>query len=229
MAGNVGCVLITSRWYALAYRIVAVGLIGLGIVRLAGVFTTTSGWKAFLFYTGQSNVVCLVWLLILALVTVRDIAKRGSRGISSPSPRVSAAVMMTITITMLIYLVFLAPQAFQQSGSGYQPFDLTDTLVHVIAPVLTIGDWLLFAPKGAIGRFDPLVWLAAPVLYLGFVVIWTGFGGDFGAGRTVPYPFLDTAAHGWAGVIVWIALVGIALTGVGYGYRAIDRVLARRT
>jgi len=34
-------------------------------------------------------------------------------------PRLSAAVMMTITVTMLIYVVLLAPTAFEQSGSGY--------------------------------------------------------------------------------------------------------------
>lgn len=218
----------TYRPAALLFRITAVGVIATGLVRLVDVFGDEPGWSALLFYTGQSNVLCLVWMAIMAAVTVRDLGRDGTRGLSSPWPRLSAAVMMAITVTMLVYLVLLAPEAFQQSGGDYRPFGLTDNLVHIITPCLIIADWLWWAPKGRLRVHDPLLWAIPPYAYLGWAFAFSASGGMFGPDRRSPYPFMDVDLHGVGGVAAWIAAITVALVTFGFVYLGLDRALARR-
>lgn len=219
---------IALRPVALVFRIATVVSIATGIVRLGDLLSGEPVWSIFFFYTAQSNVLCLVWMLTLALLTARDLGRKGTRGATAPAPRLSAAVMMAITVTMLIYLVLLAPTAFVQSGGGYTPFGLTDNLVHIVTPCLMIVDWLLFTPKGRIRRLDPVLWTITPYAYLVFAFTRMARGGDFGGGRAYPYPFMDVEANGVGGVAVWILALSVALIGVGYLYLALDRLLSAR-
>lgn len=220
---------IDRRPAVLVYRSVAVVLIATGIIRLGGLFSGAPVGSTFLFYTGQSNVLCLVWMLLVLIATIRDLSVHGVRGVTAPSPRLGAAVMMTITVTMLIYVVLLAPASFEQSGGEYTPFGLTDDLVHIVTPILVIGDWLLFTPKGRLRGYDPLLWTIPPYAYLVFAYSWVALGGDFGEGRAYPYPFMDLDLRGVGGVVVWVLALSVALVLVGYLYLSLDRCLGRRT
>ncbi|GAA1590702.1 Pr6Pr family membrane protein [Leucobacter aridicollis] len=214
------------RPVALAFRVLSAVLIVAGIVRITGVLGPDPSWLAFTFYTVQSNVLCLIWMLVLVGATVRDVATRGPRGLSSPSAAWSAAIMMAITITMLVYLVVLVPTSFVQ-GSDYVPFSVTDNLIHIVTPCLLILDWLLFVPKGRLRTGDPVRWLAFPLVYLVFAFTYGGLGGEFSPGQRYPYPFLNVEAHGVGGVALWVAGLGVALAGVGYLYLWLDRALSR--
>lgn len=217
----------TLRPVALTYRVLAAGLIAFGIVRITGLFGPDPSLAAFTFYTVQSNLLCLVWMVALVALTARDLRRGGPRGFSTPSPRWSAAVMMAITITMLVYLVVLVPTSFVQ-GSDYVPFSLTDNLIHIFTPLLLITDWLVFVPKGRLRAGDPLLWLLFPLAYLAFAFVYGGLGGEFSPGQRYPYPFLDVEANGVGGVALWVAGLGVALAGIGYLYYWLDRALARR-
>lgn len=215
-----------SRVAALVFRGLSFALIATGIVRITGLFTPSPTWNALLYYTVLSNLLCLVWTALLIARTVRDLRTRGDRGWSTPAPRWSGAVMMAITVTMLVYLVVLVPSAFVQGGS-YQPFSLTDNLIHVITPCLLIADWLLFVPKGRLRWGDPLRWALIPYAYLVFALVYGALGGEFSPGRNYPYPFLDVDTHGIGGVAVRVLVLSVVLVGVGYVYVVIDRLLGR--
>ena len=212
---------------ALSYRVCAAIAIAAGLARITGLFSGAPSLSSLTFYTVQSNVLCLLWMVALIVVTVRDIRLRGVAGTSTPSARGSALVMMAITITMLVYLVVLVPATFVQDG-GYEPFSLTDNLIHIVTPCLLIADWLLFVPKGRLAAVDPLLWLVAPIAYLVFAFGYGALGGEFMPGQRYPYPFLDVAAHGVVGVAWRVAALGAALAAVGYVYFGIDRLFARR-
>jgi len=218
--------LIAHRPTALAYRCVAVVLIALGIARVTGVVAGDPSGIPLLYYTTQSNILCLAWMIVQAVRTGADLRSSGVRGWSSASPRAGGAVMMAITVTMLIYLVILLPQSFAQPGA-YEAFTLTDNLVHIVTPLLVIVDWLAFAPKGRFRWVDPLLWTLIPYAYLTFAFPYGAAGGDFGGGRTYPYPFMNVAALGIGGVVAWIAGLTIALVGVGFVYLALDRMMGR--
>ncbi|MDR1428134.1 MAG: Pr6Pr family membrane protein [Bifidobacteriaceae bacterium] len=217
---------VSNRIGALIYRLVAVCLIAAGLVRLVGLFDGGFSGGAFVFYTTQSNVLSLIWMATMAAMTAWAIVRDGPRGSCAPAPRLGATAMMAITVTMIVYLVVLAPAAFQQD-SDYRPFTLTDDLIHIITPCLVIADWFAFSPKGRLRLFDPVLWAGPPYAYLAFVFIWAATGHDFGEGRSYPYSFVDVDAHGVGGVAVQIGVLSVALIGFGYGYLAADRALAR--
>lgn len=214
------------RRIALAYRALASLVIVVGIARVSGLWSGQPSATSFLYYTVLSNVLCLVWMVWSAVVTLRDAQATGWRGLSTPSPRFAAAVMEAIAVTLLIYLFVLAPALFTQPGA-YRPFTLTDNLVHIITPILVIVDWLLFVPKGRLKPYDPLLWALIPYAYLAFAFTLGALGVEFAPGVHVPYPFMDVEANGVGGVIGWIAGLTVALVAVGYGYFGIDRLLAR--
>ncbi|MDR2619608.1 MAG: Pr6Pr family membrane protein [Propionibacteriaceae bacterium] len=220
--------LIEQRYVALVFRLSAVVLIVTGLIRLMGLFGSGSSGAALLFYTTQSNVLVLVWMLALIVVTIAGIRREGTQGVATPWPRLGAAVMMAITVTMLIYLVVLAPSAFLQSGGEYVPFSLTDNLVHIITPCLAIVDWLLFAPKGQLRLYDPVLWAILPYIYLVFAFTWSALGKDFGSGRRYPYPFMDVQTNGVGGVALQLLILSVSLIAFGYIYVLADKLLARR-
>ncbi len=217
---------IPLRPVALAYRLVAVVLIATGILRVSNLLTPAPTPKAFLFYTVQSNILCLAWMLLAVVVTIVDLSRRGVRGSSTPSARWAGAVMMAITVTMLIYLVVLVPVAFAQPGS-YAPFTLTDNLVHIITPCLVIVDWLLFTPKGRMRWYDPLLWALIPYAYLAWAFTAGAMGVEFATGKTYPYPFMDVQTLGVGGVVVQILVLTVALEAVGFVFVAVDKLLGR--
>lgn len=216
---------LAARHIALGYRILASAVILWGLVRVTGIFDGRFSGFQLLYFTVLSNILCLVWFMVLAVVTGRDLTRDGARGPAAPWPRFGGAVMMAITVTMLIYLVVLVPEAFTQ-GSGYTPFTLTDNLIHIVAPVLTIIDWLLFTPKGSFRWYDPPLWAIIPYLYLVFAFTYGAAGGTFGAGGShYPYPFMSVERHGVGGVALWIIGLTVALEAVAYVYVVIDRLL----
>ncbi|WP_460775451.1 Pr6Pr family membrane protein [Microbacterium sp. GXF7504] len=217
---------IPDRRAALAFRILSALVAFWGIARITGLFSGHVSGVQFLYFTVLSNILCLGWFVALAVATGRDLARSGARGWSTPSARFGGAVMMAITVTMLIYLILLVPETFTQ-GNGYTPFTLTDDLIHIITPVLTILDWLLFTPKGRFRWFDPPLWAIIPLAYLAFAFVYGALGGTFGGGSPYPYPFMEVDRLGVGGVAVWIVALAVALEAVAFVYVAIDRLLGR--
>lgn len=211
------------RPVALVYRIVAAAVILTGVLRNADVFSGVPSWSSLLFYTMVSNLICLVWMLMLVARTAGDLRRDGAGGTSTPSARWSGAVMMAITVTMLIYLIVLVPTRFDAGDTDV--FSLTDNLIHVVTPVLVILDWLLFVPKGSFRWVDPLLWTLIPYAYLSWAFVYGALGGEFTPGSRYPYPFMDVDALGVGGVAQWIVALSIALIAVGFVYAAVDRAL----
>ncbi|QAY72188.1 hypothetical protein ET445_01370 [Agromyces protaetiae] len=216
---------LADRRVALVYRVIATGFIGAAILFAFGVFDGAPSIDALKFYTTVSNVICFVWILLVLARTIADLRTRGARGWSSPSPRFAGVVMMAITVTMLIYLIILAPTP---PVDGYERFTLSDTLLHVVTPSLVIVDWLVFHPKGRLRWIDPVLWAIVPWAYL----VWAFAAGALGlvtweAGNPFPYPFMDVSTLGLGGVAAWIGALSVALIGVGYVYVALDHGLAR--
>nr|WP_201470477.1 Pr6Pr family membrane protein [Microbacterium hydrocarbonoxydans] len=214
---------INARPIALVYRIIALAIILAGIVRHSDILTGQVSWTTLLFYTMLSNLLCLAWMLLVVVRTVRDLRHRGRSGTSTPSARFSGAVMMAITVTMLIYLIVLVPTRFADGDADI--FSLTDNLIHIVTPVLMIVDWLLFVPKGAFRWIDPLLWTLIPYAYLVWAFVHGALGGEFTPGQRYPYPFMDVDALGILGVTRWVAALTVALVVVGLIFVAIDRAL----
>lgn len=219
--------LVVSRRAALAYRIVWTLVTVLAVGRVCGLLTGSWSPGAFNYFTVQSNVLVLVWAAAQTVRTAVDLRRDGPRGASTVSARGTGYVTMAILTTMIVYCVLLAPTAFTMGGAG-GVLALTNLLVHVVVPLLAIGDYLLFGPKGTFRVLDPPRWALVPYAYLVFAFVRAEVGGPLPGGGQYPYPFMDVDALGWGTVVVNLVIITVALEVVAFALFWADRALGQR-
>ena len=127
--------MIPSRGAALVYRIALVAVSGWALALLLGLDRGAFEPAVFVFFTSLSNLAVFVWAALETIVTVRDIRRSGWRGASTPSARAAGYPLMSIIVTMLIYLIVLTPTVAPEDL-----FTLQDSLVHVVVPIMMILD-----------------------------------------------------------------------------------------
>ena len=156
----------------------------------------------FSFFTIQSNLLAVALLLGLEFDGTTPLGRfaRWARG----------AITLYMTMTGAIYAVLLAPVAADVSTQ----LDWVNTVVHVLAPIVVLGDWLIDRIEPAPTRRSALWWLAFPIAWLAYTVI-RGLIVDW-----YPYPFIDPrdgvehAAGSWPVVIVTSLVLAVIVAVV---------------
>lgn len=149
------------------------------------------------FFTILSNIVVLI--VTTMLVARPDLFTRPDRtGTVWRTLRLDSVLM--IIITGVVYNLLLAT-------GGKTGWDLiSNTLLHVVVPILTPIVWIIAGPRGLISPRIIGYSLALPLLWAAYALV---RGAAVGA---YPYPFLDVATNGLASVLVFItAIVVIAV------------------
>jgi hypothetical protein len=176
-----------------------------GLLRTANFFS---------FFTIQSNVLAVVLLLGLEFDAATPIGRfaRWARG----------GVTLYMTMTGAIYAVLLAPVAADVSTQ----LDWVNTVVHVIAPIVVLADWLVGPIEPAPTWRTALAWLAFPIAWLAYTVV-RGLVVDW-----YPYPFIDPrdgvehAAGSWPAVIVTTLVLSVVIALLAF---ALAWAAARRS
>lgn len=201
------------------------------VASLTGIVVNSKGISDFfaklLYFTIQSNLILIVGIGYALWATLRNTA--------GPSPILKGAITVYITITCLVYNLILAKSAGSSpppAGSIIVPLiggTLSNDLLHIIAPVMAILDWLLFDAHGNLQWRYPLQWLVYPLAYLAFVLI-RGLlvtGPYLYPDLHYPYPFLNVDVIGYGGVALNTLIYGIAFWLIGIAFVSVDRALVR--
>jgi hypothetical protein len=146
----------------------------------------------FSYFTILSNLLAAVVLLIGA-----------ARSLRTPSPTwdlVRGQAVVVMTVTFVVFALLLADTDVDVTNSW------VDTVVHRLFPVVVALDWIVDPPASAIGWRRSLVWLAAPLIWLGYTMVRGALVGWY------PYPFLDPSDSGYGPVAVTV--LGILAFGV---------------
>ncbi len=166
---------------------------------------------AFSFFTIWTNTAVAV---VLGLGAVRAWTGRPSL-----PPAWTGGTLLCITIVGLVFHLVLANPSspFDQAAAvdaltGARA--LSNQLLHTVTPIGVALDWLLLTRPGAYCPRHAVLWLAAPGTYLAFALV---RGALLPADHPTryPYPFLDVAAHGYAGVLLNAVVLGLAFTALG--------------
>jgi hypothetical protein len=220
-----------NRLLALVFRAAAFVACLIGVLDTTEVFRGGLNGEKLLFYTTETNVFVTAMFALLLVRTALDLKAKGTIGPSSYHERLSAIVMLSITVTMLIFWLLLAPvvpdPSFIVSYSNLQ--------IHLVAPLLMIFDFFFFSVPGKLKRQDPWLFALIPLAYfiqataLGF----SGFTyailakGD-GQIHHFPYFFLDYyQLQGWVfayGLAILAFFVAFAYLLLWFDHRRARRL-----
>jgi hypothetical protein len=201
-----------NRIFALGYRAVAFALCLAGILQITGMLSGDVSWVILLYYTTQSNILVLVMTGILAVRTALALKRDGVQGSASFFERPSAIVMLSISVTFLLYWTMLAPHTSDSASI----ISFSNLQVHTFTPLFMMFDYFFFAERGKLKNRDPFLFALIPYAYLAQCTI-LGFSGvryhvDGGQSTRFPYFFVDFDISGTL-VFVYVAiLTGIFLT-----------------
>lgn len=165
----------------------------------------------FSYFTVLTNT--LVAVVLTCAVTERESAAR--RWFLQPS--VSSAIAVSIALVGLAYNILLRhlwhPQGWQF---------IADELLHDIMPLLFLGYWWLYVPKGTLRLTHLPLWLIYPLVYFAYALLRGHLLGAYA------YPFIDVALLGYPQVFINAAGILAGFVGIGLGVIGIDRWRGRR-
>ncbi|WP_199286530.1 Pr6Pr family membrane protein [Homoserinimonas hongtaonis] len=196
--------------------------IAIVLVILVGLF---SGSHKVLFFTVQSSAIAAGFFAVAAyFMLVRRTA-------DAPAPRVRGAVTLYLLMTMLIshFVNNDGENPIPGILSASSPEDLLSNrsvfLLHYVAPIMVLLDWLLFGPKGVVRYREALLWLIYPLGYILIVMARAVVLPE--ASDLFPYGFLDPVGKGYGGVWAWVGGLAVGVIVLSMLLVAIDRGLAR--
>lgn len=165
--------------------------------------------NSFAYFTTQSNLIVGVTTLLLALRLDRSSALFRVF-------RLDGLVMIAITGVVFHTMLAGLLELRGWSSAGNQ-------LVHTVVPLLAIGGWLLFGPRGAITWRVVGLSLIYPISWVVFTLIRGALTGWY------PYPFLDCAQLGYPRVSLTLLGITAAFLLLAIGAMYLDRLLLRAT
>jgi hypothetical protein len=211
-----------NRVFALCYRCAAFLLCLAGIFATTGVFAGRFSWGALLYYTTESNIMVLAMFAALIVKTAADLKNDGASGRCSYFERLSAVAMLSITVTLIVFWLILAPVL--KGGMGLLSF--TNMQVHTITPLLMVFDYFCFAAPGKLKKHDP--WFFA-IIPLGYFAQSTAIGllgykfkSPYRAPTRFPYFFLDFDMIGGR-VFIYVLALTVFFMALAYLLLWFDR------
>lgn len=183
------------------------GIYGVHPDGFAGLWSRLSDHVSY--FTIWSNTVVAVGTTLLARDPDRDTFVRRVLRLDG---------VLMITVTAIVYAALLRPTAVITGWSR-----LTDPILHVAVPALTVAVWLAVGPRRRVTWRVVLAALALPLLWIGWMM---ARGAAVGA---YPYGFANVAERGYGPVAV--TLLGILAFGLAVAatYWALDATIARLT
>ena len=219
--------MIKSRTAQLIYQTVYVTLGLVGIVASLGIFDNMHliRWDFYVHFTNISNFMCVGVMLAALIQTVR----KKEDSFVSAAPLLKFIGMLGILLTFLVFNIMLAgakgrdPQANWRVGS---------LIFHVILPVMYIADWFLFYERNKCKWYYPIASIAFPLAYVIFLLIQAlilKFDSSILIPTTTtplvyPYFFVNLDTQGTTGVLMWIGILAVAFSAVGYLFFGIDKL-----
>lgn len=211
---------IKNKWVSIIWKILLLVICAYGL----SYHMRAGRWSSFNYYTVLSNAVCFVYFFIAVIENIRSRAGGIQAGTWQPS--IEKAVVFCITVTFLIYNFILRPEMFKM-GNGGNFYTVLNMVEHYIVPIMVILDWLFFASKGGLRRWEPLLWLVIPALYLAYILLRAPIAGNIvGTNSPYPYNFINVQIHGASGVAANSVMLEIGLLIVAYVIYFIDLGLA---
>ncbi len=155
------------------------------------------GW-----FTNLSNIFVFVYFICIALKI-------------NVSSFITLTVVLSITMTFLIYHFMLFPDQYNEykRGGNRWLFTFTNLAFHYFCPLMTIIYWIIYGNKSGLGYIDGIKWLIVPLVYVIYILIRAKLNIKIANdGEVYPYPFMNLRELGLKNFI--INIIGLC---IGFG------------
>lgn len=169
-----------------------------------------------LYFTIISNMGVFLFYLVTLVLYLTKKLKRGDI-----YHLIKGMITIDITLTLVIYNLFLNDVAF------YQDHIIACTFVHLITPAMVMLDYVIFSEKGNLKTKYPVYWSLSLVAYAIFCYIYEGLGGKFLDGSTCPYYYMDVNKYGFIGVTIFSITIFTAFLAYGYFVLYLDTLSSK--
>ncbi len=167
---------------------------------------------------------------ILLAVVMLSSASRAWRTRRPLPAAVTGAALLYALIAALTYHLLLAHATppFTMTGAAPPPARwhaqwTALQLLHTVAPLAALLDWLLLTPAARLHLRNAVTWLLYPLAYLVFYLTQAAFLPSSTPSRYL-YPFLDAQTHGYRDTLANALLIGLAIYAVAVLLVALDHV-----
>lgn len=187
------------------------------------VINTTSITAILSYYTLQSNIICLIFFIVIMC----SICLKKNYRNNEIYYLVKGGVVIAIMVTAITYQIALAPNSFQMQATNRHWANL---FVHMISPIMVLADYIIFDEKGKFKIYYPIIWLFIPLNYVIYVYNYSSRGGRFfgiGGSREFAYFFLDYNQIGYKNVILAIFSIALCILLLGYLLFFFDKKLKK--
>ena len=215
-----------NRTFQLMYQSCYFALSVVAIFGSVGLFDYRFVWSFYIYFTNLSNYLCTAVMLAELIQT----ARKKEASFVDFHPCLKFIAMLGILLTFLIFNILLAHQPGRDPAKNYVVECL---LMHIVLPLMYIGDWVLFYEHKKVKWYYPIASILLPLAYLAFIAVhaWayhfdTGIANFAGDGPLIyPYFFLNPETQGMGGVVKWIIILLAGFIIAGFAFLGIDRIL----
>lgn len=222
--------MIKNRTIQLIYQTVYCTLGLVGFIACLGIFDNikTIRWDFYVHFTNLSNFLCIGVMFAGLVQTIR----KKEDSFVTTAPMLKFIGMLGILLTFLVFNIMLAGAEGRDPQANWRIGSLT---FHVVLPILYIADWFLFYERKQTKWYYPVASIAFPFGYVIFLLIQAiilQFNTSILIPTTTtpliyPYFFVNIDTQGVGGVLMWIAILGVAFVAVGFLFYGLDRLLKR--
>lgn len=206
----------------LIFQTVYIVLAAMGLLNSLGYFAADFNEEFYVYYTNLSNYICMGVMFF----TLRDTYKRARRAEQGPcktAPTMTFLCVILILVTFLVYNFLLAGENTVVQYLTSQ----SNMLMHVILPLMFVMHWVLFCEHPSLRWYHPLLSIAVPLLYVGFIILRAQLLPTTAMTVRYPYFFLDIDALGVGGFLTWILVLMAIFIAIGYLLLALDRAVLK--
>ena len=209
--------MIKNRLAQIIFQVVYCTLSLFGILGSLGYFNADYSENAFLYYTNLSNYICMGFMFVALISTIKK-ANKNESGLVTLAPVLNFISVIMILVTCIVYNVLLA----KENSVAHYFLTIQNLLLHLILPIMFIVHWALFCEHGKLRWFHPLMCTILPLISVVFILVRSLFV-DSASGKLVyPYFFLNVDNLGWGGVLAYVAVLLVIFVLIGYMFYAFD-------
>ena len=219
--------MIKNRTTQLLFQTIYCTLGFVGCVASLGIFDNIHmiRWDCYVHFTNISNYFCLAVMLAGLIQT----ARKKEDSYVSAAPMLKFIGMLGILLTFLVFNIMLAGAEGRDPQANWR---VNSLCFHVVLPVMYIADWFLFYERKKAKWYYPIASIAFPLIYVIFLLIQAiilKFDTSILIPTTTtpliyPYFFVNLDTQGVFGVLMWIGILAVAFTAVGYLFYGLDRL-----